>query len=165
MPEGCTGNPPSHPGRLRKDGKTPLRQNGWFMVIDPCTGLVLSVSAMQDPENNQIATDVLQEIVSRGPHIDCVIYDRMCACLKHATAHKPLRQMKYWCIDQFHAKAHSPKCECSPLNHRRLDLRLRSINSSIAEQTFAWFRNYVKSHMFFILVSTVSMSMLLHPVI
>ncbi|CAE6915818.1 unnamed protein product [Symbiodinium sp. CCMP2592] len=156
----CSGTPPAHAGRPRKDGKTPLRQNGWFMAVDPSTGLVLSVSAMQDPENNETATNVLLDVVSRGSEIDCVIYDRMCACLKHATAQKPLKQIKYWCIDRFHARAHSPKCECSPLQHRRLDLRLRNVNSSIAEQTFSWFRNYASSfntkatnsHMFFVLV-------------
>ena len=165
----CTGTPPAHAGRPRKDGKTPQRQNGWFMAVDPSTGLVLSVSPMQDPENNEIATNVLLDLVSRGSQINCVIYDRMCACLNHAQAQKPLKQIKYWCIDRFHARAHSPKCACSPLNHRRLDLRLRNVNSSIAEQTFAWFRNYassfntkaINSHMFFVLVYVKKHNMLM----
>ncbi|CAE7506799.1 unnamed protein product [Symbiodinium sp. CCMP2592] len=77
-----------------------------------------------------------------------------------AKAQKPLNHIKYWCIDRVYARAHSPKCECSPLRHGRLDLRLRNVNSSIAEQTFSWFRNYassfntkaMNSHMLFVLV-------------
>ena len=100
----CAGTPPSPPRKPSKDGKTPMRQNGWFMAVDPSTGLVLSVSAMRDRENNQIATDVLLEVVACGPHIDCVVCDRMCACLEHATAQKPHGQIKHWCIDRFRAK-------------------------------------------------------------
>ena len=68
--------------------------------------------------------------------------------------------MKYWCIDRFHARADGDTCTCSPLVHRRLDLRLRNVNSSIAEQTFSWFRGYASTfnvknpltHVFYVLL-------------
>ncbi|CAE7285952.1 unnamed protein product, partial [Symbiodinium sp. KB8] len=63
--EKVSGTPPSHVGRPRKDGHTRQRQNGWFMAIDPATGLVLSVANMAEPENNQIAKSVLNHVISR----------------------------------------------------------------------------------------------------
>ena len=79
--EKVSGTPPSHVGRPRKDGHTRQRQNGWFMAIDPATGLVLSVANMAEPENNQIAKSVLNHVISRASNLDCVIYDKMCVCV------------------------------------------------------------------------------------
>ncbi|CAK9069926.1 unnamed protein product [Durusdinium trenchii] len=43
----------------------------------------------------------------------------------------------YWTIDKFHARGHGPDCKCSLLNHKRLERRLKEVNTSIS-----WFRGY-----------------------
>ena len=156
----CPGNTPARVGRPRKDGRIRQHENGWFMAIDPATGLVMSATNMASPENNDIAKQVLQNIVERAPNLDCVIYDKMCVCQKAFLSDAKFRQVKYWCIDRFHARAHGDTCTCCPLVHRRLDLRLRNVNSSIAEQTFSWFRGYASTfnvknpltHVFYVLL-------------
>ena len=156
----CQGPPPAHVGRPRKEGAKKQRQNGWFMAMDPCSGLVLSVDDMEEPENNAVAKKVLGKVMAKATNLDCVIYDKMCVCMKSFASDKEFKQVKYWPVDRFHAKAHSSSCPCSPVHIRRLDLRLRSVNSSIAEQTFSWFRGYASSfntkahdtHIFYVLL-------------
>ena len=41
-------------------------------------------------------------------------------------------------------RAEAPRCPCSPLAHKKIDNRLMKVNNSVAEQTFAWFRNYMR---------------------
>ena len=53
--------------------------DGWFMVIDPATGLILTVREMMNPENNSIALEALKQTMSISRNIDCVVYDRACA--------------------------------------------------------------------------------------
>ena len=156
----CPGVPPARAGRPRKDGQTPQRQNGWFMAIDPKSGLILSVTNMPEPENNEVAKAVLNNVVSCASNLNCVIYDKMCVCHKAFISDRSFAKVKYWCVDRFHAKAHGDHCPCSPLLHRRLHLRLRDVNTSIAEQTFSWFRGYAASfntknadtHIFYVLL-------------
>ncbi|CAE7791620.1 unnamed protein product [Symbiodinium sp. CCMP2592] len=156
----CPGIPLARAGRPRKDGQTPQRQNGWFMAIDPGSGLILSVTNMLEPENNEVAKAVLNKVISRASNLNCVIYDKMCVCQKAFSSDQNFAKVKYWCVDRFHAKAHGDRCPCSPLLHRRLDLRLRDVNTSIAEQTFSWFRGYASSfntknadtHIFYVLL-------------
>ena len=156
----CPGIPPSRAGRPRKDGQNPQRQNGWFMAIDPRSGLILSVTNMQEPENNEVAKAVLNKVVARASNLNCVIYDKMCVCHKAFVSDRNFAKVKYWCVDRFHAKAHGDHCPCSPLLHRRLDRRVRDVNTSIAEQTFSWFRGYAASfntknadtHIFYVLL-------------
>ena len=128
--------------------------------MGPCSGLVLSVDDMEEPENNAVAKKVLGKVMAKATNLDCVIYDKMCVCMKSFASDKEFKQVKYWPVDRFHAKAHSSSCPCSPVHIRRLDLRLRSVNSSIAEQTFSWFRGYASSfntkahdtHIFYVLL-------------
>ena len=115
---------------------------------------------MEEPENNAVAKKVLGKVMAKATNLDCVIYDKMCVCMKSFASDKEFKQVKYWSVDRFHAKAHSSSCPCSPVHIRRLDLRLRSVNSSIAEQTFSWFRGYASSfntkahdtHIFYVLL-------------
>ncbi|CAE7231491.1 TTN [Symbiodinium sp. CCMP2592] len=130
------------------------------MAIDPGSGLILSVTNMLEPENNEVAKAVLNKVISRASNLNCVIYDKMCVCQKAFSSDQNFAKVKYWCVDRFHAKAHGDRCPCSPLLHRRLDLRLRDVNTSIAEQTFSWFRGYASSfntknadtHIFYVLL-------------
>ncbi|CAE7560210.1 unnamed protein product [Symbiodinium sp. CCMP2592] len=78
-----------------------------------------------------VALDVLHLVAMRSSQLDCVVYD-----------------------------SHAPGCPCSPLQHKTLNNRLEGINTSIAEQTFAWFRGYAsqfntkspRSHAFYVLL-------------
>lgn len=133
--------------------------NGWFMAVDPRTGIVMAVHEMISPENNQIASDVLKDIVSLSPQLDCVVYDRMCSSLKKMSSMDSFKGIKYWAVDKFHAHGHTATCPCNPLVHKRLARRLSRTNTSVAEQTFAWFRGYASSlntmardaHLFYVL--------------
>ena len=75
----CTLASPAHAGRPHKSGKAKLHNNGWFMVIHPATGLILTVREMMNPENNSIALEALKQTMSISRNIDCVAYDRACA--------------------------------------------------------------------------------------
>ncbi|CAE7719899.1 unnamed protein product [Symbiodinium sp. CCMP2592] len=156
----CASSPPKHGGRPRADGTKKCRNNGWFMAVHPESGIIVGLREMIDPENNAIAVDVLNDVADMLPNMDCVIYDRMCSCVKAASKSDLLKGVKYWCIDKFHAHGHSDQCVCSPLVHRRLATRLREVNTSIAEQTFRWFRGYASTfntmsrstHLFYVLL-------------
>ena len=146
----CHGPPPVHVGRPRKDGANKHRQNGWFMVMDPRSGMVGSMTGMEEPQNDAVAKNVLRKVITHAVNLNCVSYKMcvcvcVCVCLKSFATDKEFKQVKYWSIDRFHAKAHSASCPCSPIHVRRLDLRLRRVTSSIAEQTFSWFRGYASS--------------------
>ena len=157
----CSGHRAKHAGRKRKDGTIKKRMNGWFMAIDPRTGIVLSVREMQAPENNQIAVDVLKDVVNLSPQTDCVVDDRMCSSLKKMSrsSTESFKGIKYWAIDEFHAHGHAANCPCNPLVHKKLARRLSKTNTSVAEQSFAWFRGYASSlntmaretHLFYVL--------------
>ena len=94
----CIGNPPAHTGRPRKDREPPSRQNGWFMAVDPKSSLVLAVTNMENPENNAVAKKIVIQAVSKAPHINCIIYDRMCACYQQLGRETALKKIKFWCV-------------------------------------------------------------------
>ena len=68
----CTLASPAHAGRPRKSGKAKLHNNGWFMVIHPATGLILTVREMMNPENNSIALEALNQTMSVSGNIGWV---------------------------------------------------------------------------------------------
>ena len=45
-------------------------------------------------------------------------------------------------MDKFHGKMHSRTCPCNPWHRPDLASRIRKVNTSVAEQIFAWFRGY-----------------------
>ena len=47
-------------------------------------------------------------------------------------------------MDRFHSYGHSKKCPCNPRSKTRLKKCIKNLNTSIAEQTFSWFRGYSK---------------------
>ncbi|CAE7706700.1 unnamed protein product [Symbiodinium sp. CCMP2592] len=141
----CSTITPAHGGRPRKDGTVKKRTNGWFMAIHPESGLIVGVQEMIHPENNDLAVRMLEDAAEILPVLDCIIYDRMCCALQAVRRSDMLRDIKYFCVDKFHAHGHGTTCPCSPLVHKKLDKRLREVNTSVAEQTFAWFRNYART--------------------
>lgn len=140
------GHPQKRPGRPRADG-THHRAftNGWFMLLQPQSGRILAAKEQTRPENNQDVAELLAGAVARYPKLNCFIYDRACSfCVKAGQA-RGLKQIKTWAVDRFHAKSHGTSCRCSPLVHRKIDKRLRGINTSVAEQTFAWLRGSART--------------------
>lgn len=138
----CLGTPPAHAGRPRKDASQKSRYNGWFMLMDTCSGIILGVVEMKEPENNNHVIAVLRESLPNLPKANCVIYDRACRCLKTLQSTKDFKQIKTWAVDKFHAQGHAKNCPCSHLHVPRVAKRQRKVNTSVCEQVFAWFRGY-----------------------
>lgn len=141
----CHDDVPSRGGRPRKDGSQRLANTGWFMVTDPKTGSILGIKEMKDPENANIALDLVEDLLPFYMKVNCALYDRACSVLKKASARKSLSKIRFWCVDKFHARGHCAKCKCSPAVHAHLAKRVKNVNTSISEQTFAWFRGYASS--------------------
>ncbi|CAJ1401529.1 unnamed protein product [Effrenium voratum] len=133
-----------HPGKPRKNGKGKPYGHGWFMIVDPKNLQVLSVSCMSKPENNEVVKDSLLKILPMYKKVNCFVLDRNCAFMPQALEVKEFKQVKYWTIDCFHATGHKKTCKCNPLHVPRLAKRLKHVNTSAAEQVFAWFRNYAR---------------------
>ena len=85
---------------------------------------------------------MLEDVASILPMLDCVIYNRMCCALAAVPGSELLCGIKHFCVHKFHAYGHASSCPCSPYVHSRIDKRFQRMNTSVAEQTFAWFRNY-----------------------
>lgn len=119
----CAGEPPSKGGRPRKDGQIRHFNNGWFMLNPP-------------------DTDPLEKIVELYPNVNAVIYDRACSCMSAGQKMSSLHGIKVRAVDRFHSKGHVANCPCHTTVIPRLRKRMKGINTSIAEQSCAWFRGY-----------------------
>ncbi|CAK9040263.1 Uncharacterized protein SCF082_LOCUS23452, partial [Durusdinium trenchii] len=53
-----------------------------------------------------------------------------------------LEQIQYYIVDKFHAYRHGTQCSCNPRIKRSLGQRVKGVNTNLAEQVFAWFKNY-----------------------
>ena len=131
-------------GRPRATGIVKPYGHGWFMIVDPASGRVLSVVSQDDPENNLIASQALGKVLFLYPNVNCLIYDRNCSFMPAAQKNSALCQIQFWSIDLMHAYGHGKICACNPRVHKRLKSRLMNVNTSVCEQTFSWFRNYSK---------------------
>ena len=98
---------------------------------------------MLGPENHKVACAAVKNAIKLAPKLDSVVYDRACITLEKAKKDESLKSIKCWAVDRFHAGGHSNTCPCSPAVVHRIDRRFKGVNTSIAEQTFAWFRTYV----------------------
>ncbi|CAL1142580.1 unnamed protein product [Cladocopium goreaui] len=110
----CYHEAPARGGRPRKDGHVKLFYNGWFMATHPGTGVILGLFEMKDPENSDVALDLVQNLLPHYPKVDAVLYDRACCIFKKAKNTQDLKPAKFWCVDKFHAKGRCNKCKCSP---------------------------------------------------
>ena len=118
--------------------------NGWMMATDPRTSRVLGVEQMHRPENNEVKTRILCQILPSYENVDCLIHDRACSYIHEVRRTEKLSALKFVIADKWHGSKHRATCPCSPRWVPRLKRRLRGINSSVAEQTFSWFRNYAR---------------------
>ncbi|CAK9057356.1 Uncharacterized protein SCF082_LOCUS30832 [Durusdinium trenchii] len=82
---------------------------------------------MHEPEGNEVAINSFQDILWLYPQVDTIIYDRACHIHAAAKQDSALEQVKYLIVDRF---------------IRKLDRRIKDLNTSICEQTFSWFRGY-----------------------
>jgi hypothetical protein len=138
MPGKRSGNPP-------KDKQPKRFKNGWFMVVDPRTRRIVSVSMMHKPECNDTAIGALERVIHTYPKVNVLIYDRACKLMPQATKRSRLRQIKTWAVDKMHGRKHTKGCKCNPHTVKKIWNRLRGINSSVCEQTFSWFRGYAST--------------------
>eukprot|EP00438_Fugacium_kawagutii_P010367 Skav231997 [mRNA] locus=scaffold719:439782:442514:+ [translate_table: standard] len=141
----CGDSPPCRGGRPRSNGKVRPFNNGWFMVTSPESNLILAIVEMKEPENNDIALTAVMDLLHHYPNVNAVVYDRACSILSAATKETRLKPIRYWAVDKFHAKGHVGKCPCHPEKILRLKRRLKSVNTSMSEQTFSWFRGYANT--------------------
>eukprot|EP00434_Breviolum_minutum_P023631 symbB.v1.2.020845.t1/scaffold1711.1/size185425/8 len=87
-------------------------------------------------------TDPLEKIVELYPNVNAVIYDRACSCMSAGQKMSSLHGIKVRAVDRFHSKGHVANCPCHTTVIPRLRKRMKGINTSIAEQSCAWFRGY-----------------------
>lgn len=140
----CSGPPPRRAGRPRSSGRAKPYDVGWFMATHPSTRRVLAMTPLTSPENNQVAIDTVEKLTKVYPNLNCVIYDRSCRLEPSVKKSGLFPTIKYWPVDKFHACHHKTTCPNNPLQVLRLKRRVSKINTSAAEQTFSWFRNYAR---------------------
>ena len=135
--------------RKRRDGsKIPAKPywNGRFFFICPKTGRILHAVPMFHPENNALVLDELENVVGRYPFANCFIYDRACKILLDVQKRKAaLWEVKTYTTDKFHGWRHKESCLANPFSSAKLMKRIEGLNTSVAEQTFSWFRGYARS--------------------
>jgi hypothetical protein len=118
--------------------------NGWFMLIDPKSKRIVNVLEQVEPENNAIVTASLEGAIPMYMNCDTFIMDRNCRYEKTGRSNENLSQIKHYIIDLLHSYKHSKTCMCSPRNVAKYKKRVKHVNTSIAEQTFSWFRGYAR---------------------
>lgn len=131
-------------GRPRKDGVQIKFNNGWFMIVSAKDSRVVGLVPQVEPENNRTKLSLLSRIMPLYPKVDCLIHDRNCSFMGMAKQVPSLRQIAYYSTDEWHGCKHAKGCPCAPKDHLRLRRRLKGVNTSVSEQTFAWFRNYAR---------------------
>lgn len=73
---------------------------------------------------------------AKHKNVDLFVLDRACHFMHSAQITPGLEQLKYYCVDKFtHTGTSASK--------NRLKKRLGTLNTSVAEQTFNWFRGYL----------------------
>eukprot|EP00971_Amphidinium_carterae_P057264 1132121-Amphidinium_carterae.1 len=87
---------------------------------------------------------MVAKILPVFPRCNAIVCDRACKMVKTKGKSDPTNRVKFWCVDKFHAHAHSKKCPCSPLYVGGIKRRLAGVNTSAAEQLFRWFRGYAR---------------------
>lgn len=139
---------PKHAGRPKKnaDPKTAKRyNNGWFMAVTS-SGRIVGVEQMLHPEDNAITTKTVEKVLSTGKYkkVNFLVLDRMCKWAPKELTKFP--QIKLASCDKWHGFRHGCKCQYNPYIVKPLMQRLKGVNSSIAESTFAWFRKYAGTY-------------------
>jgi hypothetical protein len=120
--------------------------NGWYMIVKPDTGRILSVTQQFEPENNDTVTVALEKVIHLYAKANCFGYDRNCKYAPVNSQRPLLNQIKYWPVDKWHGiKGHNKKCKYHPVHVARLKKRVKHMNTSKAEQIFSWFRGYAST--------------------
>ena len=107
--------------------------------------VILAVSQMRQPENNDITIKTMGKALKQLEDVDTVILDRMCKVMPTAVKNAAFKGIKYYTCDLWHGEKHSKRCKCNPHVHQRLKRRLKRVNTSVAEQVFAWLRNFART--------------------
>ena len=140
----CEGGAKKRVGRPRKSGKPRVHNHGWFMLVDPQSKHIVGVEPQRDPENNAIVISGLKRALPIYPRCNGFVLDRACKFDKEARQTPALSQLKHIAVDKWHQKSHNRRCKNSPKNVPALKRRFARVNTSIAEQTFSWFRGYTR---------------------
>ena len=133
------------PGVPHRDKKKPKPySNGWFVVCDPSTCRIVSVTHMLEPENNTHKIECIEKILHLYKNVDLFIHDLACKLAPAALNKNLFPQIKFWSVDRFHSKKHGSSCRYSPHNIPEIEKRIEGVNTSCSEQTFSWLAKYAK---------------------
>ncbi len=118
--------------------KKPVKtvSHGYFLSCDS-DGLILDVRVMAEAEDSsKTALSSLADVRKNNSQIKTVVYDRACKVKwpKGVTG----------VVDLFHAREHTPACKANPYVKKDLWTLVSGVNTSIAEQTFATFRQHAR---------------------
>lgn len=138
----CNGDAKPMKTRKAPGGRAKPFTHGWFMVMDPANGRIVSVVQQFEPENNAVCIEALEKVIHIYGNVDAFILDRNCKFAPTASARPKLAQIKTWAIDRFHAHRHSSTCPCNPYSKKAIKKRLQGVNTSVCEQVWSWFRGY-----------------------
>ena len=133
---------PKRSGAPRKDGVRKPFYNGWFMVVNPENSKVVCVLPEYEPEGNNIRIQAIGKVIGSFPEVDALVHDNICKCEQRMRALPKFSGIDFYIVDRFHAYRHSKKCRCNPWFRKRLNARIKGVNTSVSEQVFFWFRKY-----------------------
>ena len=91
-----------------------------------------------------MVSDSLKRVISLFPRCNAFVFDWACKFEKAARKDPALSQIKHIAVDKWHQHNHNNRCKNSPKNVPSLKRRFARVNTSIAEQTFSWFRGYAR---------------------
>lgn len=111
----CEVAPMKRAGRPRKSEHTVGQYtNGWMLGCDPKSGRIITLQVMHEPENNEVASLAVENIIWLYPKLDCIVYDRACAFKQCGESNDMFQQITSYVVDGFHAHGHSRTCPCNP---------------------------------------------------
>ena len=124
--------------------KRDRRSNGWFMLCDPRTQRVLCVTQMLSPECNATVKTALMKVLPIYYKCDTFVYDRNCSFAPKAQYDPNFQQLDYYPVEPWHGLTHKKGCKWCTRNVPSYKRRLKGVNCSVCEQTYAWFRHYAR---------------------
>ena len=136
------------PRKRRGGSKIPAKPYWGGRVFPIChkTGRILHAVPMFHPENNALVLDELENVVERYPFANCFSYDRAWKILLDVQKRKAAPwKIRTYATDKFHGWRRKKSFLANPFSSAKLMRRIEGLNTSVAEQTFSWFRGYARS--------------------
>ena len=88
------------------------------MIADPASAHIFSAKPMSTPEDNDVVTHVLGDVLPRCPHLSTLMVCSVCGHKRAASQNTNLPQLKLFAIDWSHTCGHVGSCQCTPRTNR-----------------------------------------------